>query len=167
MEIDNNIRKKNVKNIILKFKKINKSLSNDKLESISANIEAGVLRFSLDYVESNNSPFLLDSIYQEKLDNIVDLLNSDILSLINKNKIDPKQIASMSEKDLNPNKFSKITKKNKKIKEIEESKSTVTVFQCPKCKSRNSKVKELQLERADEPYDIFIECLDCGFVVKQ
>ena len=73
----------------------------------------------------------------------------------------------MAEQELNPNKFSKIRNKNKKIKEIKESKNTITVFECPKCKSRNSKVKELQLEIADEPYDIFIECLDCGHVVRQ
>ena len=39
--------------------------------------------------------------------------------------------------------------------------------ECKKCGGNRSKVKELQVDRGDEPTNIFITCLDCGHVEKQ
>ena len=172
MLIENNIRKKNVKNIMNKIKLIvdtNKiSLPKDfSNEKVSAMIESGCLKFSMEYTETNNVSFLIETIYNDKVDNIINSLNKYILNAIISNKIEPNQIALMKEEELNPKKFSEINKKKKKISELKENQGEVNMYTCKKCGGNRTKVKELQIERGDEPTNFFITCLDCGYVEKQ
>ena len=172
MYIEDNIRKKNVKNIMNKIKLIvdtNKlSLPKDfSNEKVSAMIESGCLKFSIEYTESNNVSFLIETIYNDKVDSIINILNKDIIDAIIKNTIEPKNLALMKEEELNPKKFSEINKKKQKISELKENQGEVNMYTCKKCGGKRTKVKEMQIERGDEPTNFFITCLDCGYVEKQ
>ncbi len=164
MEIQKEIRKKSVKNIMLKIKNIKKIKDT---ELIAANIESGILKFTSEYVEANNLPFLIEDIYLQKIDELINLLDNNIIDNILNKKIDPKKIAFMKEEELNPSKFKKIKDKKKKISEIEDKDTSVNFYKCKKCGGNRTKIRELQVERGDEPYNIFITCLDCGYVEKQ
>ena len=167
MEIEDYDRKKNVKNIILKIKDLKNNIPKDKLENVAANIEVSVLNFSKEYVEANNLPYLLDSIYNDKLTNIMSLISLELIEEILKDNIPANKIAFMNDSDLNPKKFKEFFKKRKKIDEIKDNTTVVTAYKCKKCGGNRSKVKELQVDRGDEPTNIFITCLDCGHVEKQ
>ena len=172
MEIDSNIRKKNVKNIMIKFidilKENNIYKDNKKdIEEISALIESGILKFSIEYAEANNTPFLLESIYSDKVYNITSLFNLEVIESILNKIIEPKELAFFSEEDLNPKKFREFNKKKNKIKEIKDNQTTVSAYTCKKCKGNRTTTKEIQIQRGDEPTTFFIKCLDCGYVEKQ
>ena len=172
MDIDKNIRKKNVKNIILKIRNIindNKiNISKDtNIENISALIESGILKFSMEYTETNNTPFLLEPTYNEKTNNILQVINKHIIEAIINKLIEPKKLAFMRDRELNPNKFKKIKQKKNKISELKDKTGEVNLYTCKKCGGNRTKVKELQIERGDEPTNFFITCLDCGHVEKQ
>ena len=55
-------------------------------KKISEKIEGGILGFAESYSESQGTPFLLDSIYQEKFNEILCLLesNKNLVNLIKK-----------------------------------------------------------------------------------
>lgn len=123
-------------------------------------VEKSILDFSNDYAYINNTPFLLESIYDTKLEEIINSLTkySDLI----KNKEDAQKIAYLKPEELNPDNYEKILKK----KEIEEYKKTniksSSAFKCSKCKKNKCSVTQKQTRAGDEPATTFVTCLECG-----
>lgn len=147
-------------------KNINK-LSEVLDEKYSKKIEESIYNFSKEYTEDNDTPFLLESVYSDKFNEIFNLLINEksvyLIEAIKTDKIDSSKIATMRPDELNPDKYEKINKK----KEIEEHKksnqATSSVFKCPKCKERKSVITQKQTRSADEPATLYIECKSCGY----
>jgi DNA-directed RNA polymerase subunit M/transcription elongation factor TFIIS len=160
MNINSDIKKININNL--------NHLLND-LEK-SKNIEKGIYDFSVEYAEINDTPFLLESIYENKNIEILSLLknkNSNYLrtSLLN-DSIDPYKLAFMKPEELHPEKYEEIKKK----KELEEykknNKKGSSIFTCSKCKKSNCEVTQKQTRSGDEPPTTFVTCLECNHIFK-
>jgi len=129
-------------------------------------IEESVYTFSKDYTEDNETPFLLESVYSDKFNEIFNLLinkkSAFLIKAIKSNKINPLKIAMMRPDELNPDKYEKILKK-KELEEFKKSnQATSSVYKCPKCKERKSEITQKQTRSADEPATLYIECKSCG-----
>ena len=129
-----------------------------------------IYKFSEDYAESNNTPFLLENIYISKSEELYCLLNTNLqmsIKAINTKKIDPKTIANIRQNELNlllANKqYVDIIKKRELNMMLSEKKGS-TAFECKKCKKRKCSITEKQTRAADEPATQFITCLECGHV---
>lgn len=154
MELSNDIRKDTIKKISKIFNK-----------KISEEIEDGIYDFSSQYAENQGTPFLIEQIYNDKLEEIIcqfENKGNSLIDDIKKNKIDAKLIAHMKPQELNPEKYEKITKK----KELEEynknNKASTDIFKCSKCKKRKCSITEKQVRAGDEPATTFVKCLECG-----
>ena len=157
---------------------IDKNLSNDILnklleyfdESKAQKIEKSIYNFSLQYAECNDTPFLIDSIYENKSNEIISLLdNKESKYLINSlvdDSIDPENLAFMKPEELNPEKYEEIIKK----RELEEYKKNnakgSNVFKCVKCKKSNCQITQKQTRAGDEPPTTFVTCLECSHTFK-
>ncbi len=159
MEIDKQTRDEAKKKI--------KTLLSKKLDKKSIyDIEDGIFEFSKSYANDNNTPYLLESIYADKLNQLLCILNSDklnnILQSLKNKDFEAKTLAFLKPEELNPEKFEKIIKK----KEIEEhkknNKATTNAFKCSKCGKRKCTVEEKQIRSGDEPATTFVECQECG-----
>ena len=147
-------------------KKITKILN----EEIAKNIELSIYNFSVEYAETNDTPSLIQSIYDSKSDEILcQLNNKESLHLINglkENTIDGKKVAFMKPEELNPEKYENIIKK----REVEEYKknnsASSSVFKCSKCKNSKCQVSQKQTRAGDEPPTTFVTCLECSNVFK-
>ena len=147
------------------IKKISEIIEN----KIAKEIEDSIYKFSKEYTEMNDLPYLLDSIYSDKFNEIFNLLinkkSTFLIKALKEGKIDASKIALMRPDELNPEKYDTIIKK----KELEENKkknqATSSTHKCPKCKERNSTVTQKQTRAADEPATIYIECKTCGHTV--
>ena len=159
-------RKKNVKNIMLKFEELGFK-DRVKNEKEAANIEYSVLEFSKEYVETNNIEFMLEQVYNDKIEEFINLLSKELITKIFEKIIDSKKIAFMKEDELNPQKFSKVKSKKKKEDDIINNPKSVSSYKCKNCGGKRTKIKEEQILRADEPATVIITCLDCGYVEKQ
>ena len=124
-------------------------------------IEKSILDFSIDYANVNETPFLMESIYDTKLDEIINALSK------NKNLIktdeDAINIALLKPEELNPDNYEKLLKK----KEVEEYKKndikSSSAFKCSKCKKSKCSVIQKQTRAGDEPATTFVTCLECGY----
>ena len=159
MNIDDKLRKETIKNLQkIIFKKPNK----DEKE-ILKKIEQSIFNFSLDYAESNETPFLVEEIYKTKVDEIGCSIQNDKLNYIKnslkKGIIDPLKIAKLKPEELNPQKYEKIIMRKNLNK---TKKATSDAFKCSKCGKRKCQVTEKQLRRGDEPATVFVNCLECG-----
>jgi NAD-dependent DNA ligase len=123
-------------------------------------VEKSILDFSNEYAYINDTPFLADSIYDTKFEEIIKAL-CKYPELI-KNKEDAKKIALLRPEELNPDNYEKLLKK----KEIEEYKKndvkSSTAFKCSKCKKNKCSVTQKQIRAGDEPATTFVTCLECG-----
>ena len=148
--------------------KITQKLSTILDKKISKDIEESIYKFSVKYTEDNEMPFLLESIYTDKANEIYDLLINKkscfLIESLKTNKIDASKIAFMRPDELNPDKYEKIIEK----KELEEAKkkghATSSVHKCKKCKARKCQITQKQTRAADEPATLYIECKECGHV---
>jgi len=140
-------------------------------KSISKKIEESIYKFTTDYTEHHGTPFLFESIYQNKLNEILRNLddksdNKTLLENIKKGTINPEQLAYLKPEELDPDKYEPIIKK----KELEEykknNKATTDIFKCSKCKSRKSTVHQQQTRAGDEPMTTYVTCQECGHVFK-
>jgi DNA-directed RNA polymerase subunit M/transcription elongation factor TFIIS len=148
------------------IKILNKILKKD----ISEKIENGIFNFSNEYANTNDTPYLLQSIYETKCTEILPLLTSKdsknlLESLINKT-IDPAKLAYMKPEELNPEKYEQIIKK----RELEEYKKNNSVssdaFTCTKCKKSKCSITQKQTRAGDEPPTTFVTCLECNHTFK-
>jgi transcription elongation factor S-II len=134
-------------------------------ENIIKDIEESIYNFSIDYANVNETPYLLEQIYETKVDEILKLVkdNAEFIKKIKSNTLDLKQIAFLKPDELNPDKYDKINKK----KELEEYKknnqATSNVFECRKCKTKKCQVTQLQTRAADEPATTIVTCMECGY----
>ena len=155
MEIENKIRKKNIK----KFDKIIKD------KNISKTIEKSIYDFSYEYSETNETPFLFLQIYESKLNELLCLMNDSdyILNSIKNKSIKPNELAFLDPEKLNPEKYSEIIKKKQIEENVKKNEATSNAYKCPKCKKRKCFVEEKQTRSADEPSTIYVECAECGY----
>ena len=146
------------------IEKINKLLK----KNIAQKIEESIYLFEIDYTKETEMPFLLDSIYVDKFNEIYNLLLNNkskfLINALELEKIDPSKIANMRPDELNPDKYKKIIQK----KELEDYKKkniiTSSAYKCPKCGERKITVTERQTRAADEPTTIYKECNVCGYI---
>nr|QFG74358.1 MAG: transcription factor S-II [Megaviridae environmental sample] len=154
--IDKNLRDNTLKNLSKKFK-----------PEIAIKIEESIYKFSSKYADDNNTPFLIEQIYQSKSDEIDSILVNKNLEYVTKsfkNKdIDPYDIAFMKLQDLDFEKFHKIKEKKDNIDKHKKPKGS-SIYTCPKCKKKNSSISEQQTRSADEPTTIYVTCLECNHV---
>ena len=156
MEIDKQLREKNKTHF-------GKLLTTDLVNKI----EKSVYDFSIDYATVNETPYLVEQIYDTKIDEIIKLVKdteSDyFLKNVKNGKINPDKVGFMSPDELNPEKYDKINRK----KELEEYKknnqATSSVFECRKCKNRKCQVVQRQTRAADEPATTIVTCMECGY----
>ena len=148
------------------FNKFNKLFG----PNISKDIEESIYTFSIDYAESNNTPFLLENIYISKAEELYCLLNSNLqltIKAINDKKIDPKKIANIRQNELNillsSKQYVDVIKKRELNMMLSEKKGS-NAFECKKCKKKKCSIIEKQVRSADEPATQFITCLECGHV---
>ena len=148
------------------FNKFNKLFGSN----IAKMIELSIYNFSIDYAENNNTPFLLENIYNEKANELYCLLNNNLQQVINSikdKKIDPLNIANIRPAELNillSNKQYIDIIKKKELNMMLQEKKTSSAFECKKCKKRKCTITEKQVRSADEPATQFITCLECGHV---
>lgn len=133
-------------------------------KNISNKIESSISKYSKEYAELNNTPYLLEQIYETKSSEIIALISKSdyLISAIKDSSIDPGKIAFMSPEELDPEKYESIIKK-RQLKEYNCTKSVGTdIFKCSKCGKSNSKIEQKQTRSADEPPTTFVNCLECG-----
>jgi len=127
-------------------------------------IEASIYKFSKKYATDNNTPFLVESIYESKYNDIISLFikKKELLkkALYNK-KIKPREIAFFKPEELLPDAFENLLKKINDKNNIQQG---TTLYVCSKCKQKNSKVETKQMRAADEPPTVIVTCLECGNV---
>jgi DNA-directed RNA polymerase subunit M/transcription elongation factor TFIIS len=139
-------------------------------DKIAKDVELGILNFSKEYAETNDTPYLFQSIYDSKSEEIISqLANKEsqyLVSSLKDKKIDGKKVAFMKPEELNPEKYENIIKK----REMEEYKKNNTagssVFTCVKCKKSRCQVTQKQTRAGDEPPTTFVTCLECGHTFK-
>lgn len=129
-------------------------------------VEKNILNFSQDYAEINETPFLLESIYDTKVFEITSALSvaKEKKYVLIKNENDASKIAFFKPEELYPEKYEDLLKK----KEIEEYKKnnvkSSSAFKCSKCKKNKCQVTQKQIRAGDEPATTFVTCLECGHV---
>lgn len=145
------------------LKKLRSALNNDMLEEL----EKSVKRFSKEYAETNETPYLFDSIYENKINEIISLLlnknSSYLIKNIKNGNIKIKDLVYMKPEELNPSKFDDIIKKRELTEIKKNTKQGSTIFECPKCKKAKCTVSMKQNRPGDEPPDTEVNCLECGY----
>jgi DNA-directed RNA polymerase subunit M/transcription elongation factor TFIIS len=138
-----------------------KNLSKFLKQNLAIKVEKGIYEFSKEYSDENDTPFLLESIYDTKLDEILESLcnNKEFI----KTEEDAYRLAFMSPEESNPAKYDSLLKK----KEITEYKKndikSSSAFKCSKCKNSRCEVSQKQTRAGDEPATTFVSCLECGY----
>ena len=159
MDID----KKTREIIVSKFKKIIN-------EKIAKDVETSIYNFSKEYATINETPYLLDSIYDTKSEEILAQLTnkeSDILvNALKNNKIDGTKIAFMKPEELDPDKYNSIIKKQQMAEYKKNNTEGSSIFTCSKCKKSKCSVTTKQTRSGDEPPTTFVDCLECGHKFK-
>ena len=134
-------------------------------------IEKSIYRYSVEYAENNDSLFLLENIYNGKVEELYHMLEINLQNSIKAFKNDiikPINIAFMTQNELNiliSNKQYIDVLKRKELDMMLNEKKGSSAFECNKCHQRNSSVVEKQILSGDEPATQFITCLECGNVV--
>lgn len=148
------------------IEKIKKVLS----EKISKDIEESIRQFSKEYAETNDTPYLLDSIYETKMDEILSqILNKESDFLIKNLKngtIEASKIAYMKPEEIDPEKYDNIIKKQQMAEYKKNNTQGSNIFTCSKCKKSNCTVSTKQTRAGDEPPTTFVTCLECGHKFK-
>jgi len=151
---------------------INKKLRAEKIKIITklitkknaTDIETSIYNFSIEYANNNNTEYLLQQIYETKVEEIICLLKNTkfLVKAIKNKKIDPLKIAYLRPDELNPSKYEKILKKKEIIEFKKKNKASTNAYKCSKCKKRKCTVTQKQTRSADEPATTFVSCLECG-----
>jgi transcription elongation factor S-II len=147
-------------------KKISKIIG----DKIAKDIETSIYDFSKEYAETNDTPYLVQNIYDTKSDEILCLLSSKetefLIKALKEKKIDAKKIAFMKPEELNPEKYENIIKKREMEEYKKNNLSGSSIFTCAKCKKARCDVKTRQTRAGDEPPTTFVTCLECGHTFK-
>jgi DNA-directed RNA polymerase subunit M/transcription elongation factor TFIIS len=139
-------------------------------ENIANQIEPSVFNFSKEYAVTNDTPYLLDSIYDNKSDEVIaQLLNKEsnyLVKAVKDKKIDPEKLAFMKPEELNPDKYDSIIKKQQMTEYKKNNTEGSNIFTCSKCKKSKCSVTTKQTRAGDEPPTTFVNCLECGHTFK-
>ena len=156
MNVDQKVRD----NTKLSFGKI---LSKDLINKI----EESIFNFSIDYATVNETPYLIEQIYDTKVNEIIRLCTDVDTDYFIKNlkngKIEASKVGFMNPDELNPDKYKKILKKQELEAYKKNNQATSSVFECKKCKNRKCQVVQRQTRAADEPATTIVTCMECGY----
>ena len=113
-----------------------------KNKSISKKMEESIFKFTEDYCVQQGTPFLFESIYDNKKNDILTNIdsksdNKTLLENIKQGKINVEQIAFLKPEELDPDKYETIIKKKELAEYKKNNKATTDIFKCSKCKSQN------------------------------
>jgi len=137
---------------------------------IAKQIEASIYTFTDSYCADQEAPFLFESIYNNKkndlLTNINPKINKTFLDNIKSNKIELKNIAFMKPEELDPDKYETIIKRKELMEYKKNNQATTDIFKCSKCKSRKCTVHQQQTRAGDEPMTTYVTCTECNHVFK-
>ena len=130
-------------------------------------IMEGLNEFALKYVETNDCSFLINNIFVNKVDEIIQYMEkSDYLGeMISTGHILPEELGYMKPHELCPERYKAIIEKKAYEHNQKKNKGT-NIFSCKKCKQSNCEVTQKQTRSADEPATTFVKCLECGFSFK-
>ena len=128
-------------------------------------ISENIALFSINYANRNETPFLLDSIFNTKVNEIVQLFKkSDFLKNSIKDKlINPSEICNFRLEELDPEKYKEILHRKALEEDKKNNQAASNAFTCKKCKMKRCQVSERQTRSGDESATVFITCLECGF----
>jgi len=135
-------------------------------KTYSTQIEQSIYNFALEYAKVQEIQYLVDSIYQTKADEIINLLKDKenyLLKAINKGIINVLNIGFMTPVELNPDKYNKILKIKKTEVDKINNQPTSNVYRCKKCKKNKCQVTQRQTRSADEPATTFVKCIECDY----
>ncbi len=139
-------------------------------DKIAKDIETSIYNFSKEYAETNDTPYLIQSIYDTRCEEILcQLFNKDsdyLIKALKEKKIDATKIAFMKPEELNPEKYENIIKKREMEEYKKNNTSGSSVFTCVKCKKARCQVTQKQTRAGDEPPTTFVSCLECGHTFK-
>ena len=155
MNIANEIRSKYIKNLDTIVDK-----------KYSKQIEQSIYDFTIDYAIVHDTPYLLEQIYESKVDEITNLLKDKeiyLLKAIKEGVINVSNIGFMKPAELNPDKYKNIINKKKKEEDKINNQATSSVYTCKKCKKNKCQVTQRQTRSADEPATTFVKCMECGY----
>lgn len=137
---------------------------------IAKDIETGIYNFSIEYAETNDTPYLVQSIYDCKSEEIISqLTNSEsqyLITSLKEKKIDGKKIAFMKPEELNPEKYENIIKKREMEEYKKNNAASTDIFTCVKCKKSKCQITQKQTRAGDEPPTTFVTCIECGHTFK-
>jgi len=142
------------------YKNINKYFN----KKISQEIIDGVVDFTNIYVETNESLFLINDIYNSKISELLNLFKSSdyLKSMIDSKTILPSHLCSLKPYELDPDRYKNIVDK-KAYEHNQKKQKGANIFSCKKCHQSNCDVTQKQTRSADEPATTFVTCLECGF----
>lgn len=138
-------------------------------DTISRDVEISIYDFSKEFATMNDTPFLIQDIYDSKVKEIIDQLknkDSEFLTKLKNNKIDPLTVAYMKQEEINPEKFESIIKKRELEEYKKNNKAGSSAFTCVKCSKSRCEVTQKQTRAGDEPPTTFVNCLECGHTFK-
>ena len=145
------------------MEQLKKILNDQMIKELKKNVK----QFSKEYADTNETPYLFDSIYENKINEIISLLlnknSSYLIKNIKNGNIKIKDLVYMKPEELNPSKFDDIIKKRELTEIKKNTKQGSTIFECPKCKKAKCTVSIKQNRPGDEPPDTEINCLECGY----
>jgi DNA-directed RNA polymerase subunit M/transcription elongation factor TFIIS len=159
MDIDSNTRK----NIEKQLEKV----VNDK---IAKDIENSIYDYSIEYANTQDTPYLIQQIYDDKAQQILcQLFNQEsdyLIKALKDKKIDGTKIAFMKPEELDPEKYESIIKKREMEEYKKNNASGSSAFTCVKCKKARCQVSQKQTRAGDEPPTTFVTCLECKHTFK-
>jgi transcription elongation factor S-II len=134
-------------------------------QTISKKIIKSIKKYTLNYAELNEIPFLIEEIFKTKFDELHDLLlkNSYLIDSFKNNYIKPENICNLQPEELDPDTYNTIIKKKELIELKKKNNSTTDAYTCKKCKNKKCSVTERQTRSGDEPATVFITCVECGY----
>lgn len=126
-------------------------------------IMEGIENFVFKYIETNDCVYLINDIYVNKVNEIIDAMNySNYLSdMITIGHVVPEELAFLKPHEICPGKYKNIIEK--KTYEHKQKKKGSNIFSCKKCKQNNCEIEQKQTRSADESMTTFVKCLECGF----
>jgi DNA-directed RNA polymerase subunit M/transcription elongation factor TFIIS len=159
MDIDNTGRKD-----------IEKQIAKVLGDKIAKDVEDSIYKYSKEYAEIQDTPYLLQQIYDDKAQQILcQLLNQEsdyLIKALKSKKINGAKIAFMKPEELDPEKYESIIKKREMEEYKKNNTSGTSAFTCVKCKKSRCQVSQKQTRAGDEPPTTFVTCLECGHTFK-
>lgn len=130
----------------------------------SSNLIEGVYNYCNTLAVNDDVPYLLDSIIETKINELLELFSSStyLKNLIKTKQIKPEDICNLKQEELNPEKYKSIIERRELEMLKKHNKKTTDVYQCKKCGERKCSVEQRQVRSSDEPMTTFVECVVCG-----